>query len=131
MKLLIEVVKMVAEKYIKNINLIILEDMLVLEFYVYKNDERCLFKIIDIEEFGDKLKVSFRTEKIQRIIDFKELEDIIIIFDKQSKSKELTQEQIKYIKDKYKTGTKIELIKMYDYINSVPPKTKRHNNRCR
>lgn len=131
MKLLIEVIKMVVEKYIKNISLIVLEDTLVLEYYVYKDEERCLFKAIDIEEFGDKLKVSFSSEKIERIVDLKELEDIIRIFDKQSKSKKLTQEQIKYIKNRYTKGTKVELIKMYDYINSVPPKTKRSDNKCR
>ena len=129
MKLLLEVIKMVVEKYIKNISLIVLEDMLVLEYYVYKDEERCLFK--DIEEFEGKLKVSFSSEKIERIVDLKELEDIIRIFDKQSKSKKLTQEQIKYIKNRYTKGTKVELIKMYDYINSVPPKTKRSDNKCR
>ena len=131
MKLLLEVIKMVVEKYIKNISLIVLEDTLVLEYYVYKDEERCLFKAIDIEEFEGKLKVSFSSEKIERIVDLKELEDIIRIFDKQSKSKKLTQEQIKYIKNRYTKGTKVELIKMYDYINSVPPKTKRSDNKCR
>ena len=124
MKLLVEVIKMVAKKYVKDVNLIILDKMLILKNYSNKNDGKQFHKTIKIEEFEDKLKLTFTNEKIEKIVDIKELEDIIIIFIKQNKNSKLTQEQIKYIKDKYIAGTKIELIKMYDYINPVPPKTK-------
>ena len=57
------------------------------------------------------------------IIDIAELEDIFEMLHRQSTHKPLNQEEIQVIKDKYLTGTKIKLIKMYDPFTPPPSNT--------
>ena len=57
---------------------------------------------------------------------FKKIEDIdeiIEILEKQSKTREYSKEELKYIRNKYTVGTKVKLIRMYDLIGAVPPNT--------
>ena len=120
---LIEVIQRVADKYIENITLIIEKDLLTLEYMVYTNNEKDIYKTLQIEEFKNKLKIIFIPEKIEIITDLEGLEDIILILEKQSKVKEHTKEEIEQIKKKYVPGTKIRLIKMYD-LQAPPSETK-------
>ena len=100
MKQLIEVIKIVADKYMDNVNLIIADNYLTLEYMVETDGEKDVYKTIRIEEFVDKLK-------------------IIEIIKKKSKKQEHSKEEVKYIRQKYTQGMNIELIKMYDF--QAPP----------
>lgn len=124
MELLIEVVKKVADKYMDRVNLIISGNTLTLEYLYDRNGIKDLYKTLTITEFDGKLKVRVSPDRLEGIIDVSELDDIILILDKQSQTKNHTQEEIKYIKEKYVAGTKIELIKMYDLTNPVKEGTK-------
>lgn len=123
-KRLIEVILKVAENYMDRANIIIAKNYLTLEYFYYRNDERDLYKTIEIQEFEDKLKIIIFPEKVEKIINVNGIDDIILTLDKQSKAKKHTQEEIKYIKKKYVEGTKIELIKMYDLTNPIEEGTK-------
>lgn len=123
MKQLIETVETIANKYMEQADLKVLEDILTLEYYIYKNNKKYHYKTLQIEEIENQFKVTILPDEIIKITDLKGLEDIILILDKQSKTKDHTQEEIKHIKEKYIEGTKIELIKMYD-IQAPLPKTR-------
>ena len=124
MEQLIEVIKLIAIKHIDTINIILEKDLITLEYLYYINNEKDVYKIIQIRSFDGKLKITYIPEDITKIINLEELEDIILILKKQSEAREHSPEEVKQIKQKYKTGLKIELTRMYDYINPVPPKTK-------
>lgn len=123
MELLVEVVKKVADKYMDRVNLIISGNSLTLEYLYNRNGEQDVYKTLTITEFEGKLKVRVSPDRLEGIIDVSELDDVILTLDKQSQSKNHTQEEIKYIREKYVAGTKIELVKMYDLINPVPTGT--------
>lgn len=123
MERLVEVIKIIANKYMKKIDLILSENILTLEYFIYKDNEKDIYKTLQVEEFKGKLKITFIPERIIKITDITGLEDIISILDKQSNAKEYAQEEIKDIKKKYIAGTKIKLIKMYD-LQEVPVGTK-------
>lgn len=124
MEQLIEVIKLIAIKYIDTINIILEKDLITLEYLYYINNEKDVYKTMQIRSFDGKLKITYIPEYITKIINLEELEEIILILKKQSEIKEFTSEEVKQIKQKYKSGLKIELIRMYDYINPVPPGTK-------
>lgn len=117
---LIKVILLVAEKYRYKINVIISGDMLTLEYLYYINDEQDVYKTIQVTQFEDKISIKFIPEKITRIIEVNELEEIFNILEKQINHRVHSEEEIKAIKEKYIPGTELELIKIYDYINSVP-----------
>ena len=119
MQQLIKVVLLVFEKYRDKMNVIISGDMLTLEYLHYINGEQDVYKTIQVTEFEDKLSVEFIPERITRLINLNELEEIFEIQEKQVNHKKHSSEEIKAIKEKYVTGSKLELVKMYDYINSV------------
>ena len=123
MELLIEVVKKVADKYMDRVNLIISGNSLTLEYLYNRDGEMDLYKTLTITEFDGKLKVRVSPDRLEGIIDLSELDDIILVLDKQSQTKNHTQEEIKYIREKYVKGTKIELVKMYDLLAPVPTGT--------
>lgn len=124
MKQLVDTIKLVAEKYLENINLIIgKNNILILEYYVFRNNKKELYKTFNIQEENNKLKITFFPERFIKVTDLDGLEDIILILEKQSNVKEYTQEEIKQIKEKYVKGTKVELIKMYD-LQAPPSKTR-------
>lgn len=123
MKLLIEVILKVADKYMDRVNLIISGNSLTLEYLYNRDGEQDVYKTLEIEEFEGKLKVLVFPDHLEGIIDVSELDDIILVLDKQSQTKNHTQEEIKYIREKYVKGTKIELVKMYDLIAPVPTGT--------
>ena len=120
MRRLIDVIMLVAEKYLYKLNVIISGNTLVMEYLHYINGEQDVYKTFEVTEFEDKLAVKFIPERITRIMTLEELENIFNILEKQVNHKELSEEEIKALKDKYTPGTKLELIKIYDYINPVP-----------
>ena len=111
---LIHLVEHLSDKYSDQLNFIISEHQLTIEYIFYRNGEKDLYKTLLVEEFDHKFKVTIFPEKIERIIDVKGLEDILLILEKQSKVIEHTPEEIKYIRENYQKGTKIKLIKLYD-----------------
>lgn len=119
MEQLIKVILLVVEKYREKINVIISEDMLTLEYLYYINEEKDVYKTMQVTEFEDKISIRFIPEKITRIIEVNELEEIFNTLEKQINHKEHSSEEIKAIKEKYVVGTKVELVKMYDYINPL------------
>lgn len=123
MQQLIEVMKLVANKYMNKIDLNLVQSTLTLEFFVYRENEKDTYKTLQIDEIENKLKITILPDKITRVTDIKGLEDIILILDKQSKGRNFTQEEVEYIKHKYTIGTKIKLIKMYDLLSTIPSGT--------
>lgn len=119
MQQLIKVVLLVCEKYKDKMNVIISGDVLTLEYLHYINGEQDVFKTIEVTEFEDKLSVKFIPERITKLINLNELEEIFEILERQVNHKKHCREKVKIIKEKYVVGTKLELIKMYDYINPV------------
>ena len=120
MRQLIDVIMLVAEKYLNKLNVIISGNTLIMEYLHYINGEQDVYKTFEVTEFEDKLAVKFIPERITRIMTLEELEDVFNILERQINHKELSKEEIKAIKEKYIPGTKLELIKIYDYINPVP-----------
>ena len=120
MKRLINVIMLVAEKYLYKYKVIISGNTLIMEYLYYIKGEQDVFKTFEVTEFEDKLAVKFIPERITRIMTLTELEDVFRILEKQANHKEHSEEEIKAIKDKYVPGIKLELIKIYDYINPVP-----------
>ena len=119
MERLVEVIKLIANKYMKKIDLILSENILTLEYLTYKYGKKDVYKTLQVEEFEGKLKIIFIPERMDIITDLAGLENIILILDKQCNAKEYTQKEIKYIKQKYPIGTKVKLIKMYDFYNDL------------
>lgn len=115
-----EVINLVIDKYLDTINIILCKDMITLVFY--KNDKKDIYKTIQIKEFYDKFNIKIFPDNATKIINLNELEDIFDILSKQVCKKEYKTEEVKLIKNLYKRGTKIELIKMYD-LYAPPPKT--------
>lgn len=119
MKKLIEVIELVAEKYLDKINLILEKDLVTLEYLTYRHREKDDFKIIQVREFEDKLSITFTPENISKIVTIEELEDIFEILDKQNHFKEHTKIEIETIKKKYKKGTRLKINKIYDYTIEI------------
>lgn len=109
------------EKYSKTMELIISVNKVIINYFIYSNNKKSLYKKLIIDEVDNKLKVTIMPERLERITDLAGLEDIILILEKQSNVKELTQEEVQQIKEKYVAGLKVELIKMYD-LQAPPPK---------
>lgn len=114
MKKIKEVINLVIDKYLDIVNILLCKDMLTLEYLYYVNEEPDIYKTIQITEIDDKLSLKIYPDKTTKIITVNDLEDIFDILSKQICKKEHTSEEVKIIKNLYKRGTKIELIKMYD-----------------
>lgn len=121
MEKLKEVINLVVDKYLDIVNIILCKDMITLVFY--KNDKKDIYKTIQIKEFYDKFNIKIFPDRTTNIMTVNDLEDIFDILSKQICKKEHTSEEVKLIRNLFKRGTKIELIKMYDLY--APP----HNTR--
>ena len=119
MQQLIEVVKLVSEKYKEKVNAIICEDILTLEYLYYINNEKDVYKTIEVKEKNGMLNVKVYPEKIVKDIKIEELEDIFEVLEKQISKNKPSIDEINNIKKKITEGTRIELIKMYD-LNALP-----------
>lgn len=107
----------ICKKY-KNTNLQMHKEELILEIYK-NNKQKNLYKILEIEKQQDKLKVVILPDKITKIIDIKDFEELIYIINNQKQVGIPNQKEVKLLRQKYKPGTKVQLIKMYDYISPV------------
>lgn len=119
MEKLIEVIKLVADKYMDKINLSISKNILILEYITYKEGKKDIYKKLQVEEVRGKLKIKLIPEEIIKITDLKGLENIILIISKQSQCQNYTSKEIEYIQKKYTVGTKVKLIKMYDFYSDI------------
>ena len=95
MKRLINVIMLVAEKYLYKFNVIISGNTLIMEYLYYIKGEQDVFKTFEVTEFEDKLAVKFIPERITRIMTLTELEDVFRILEKQANHKEHSEEEIK------------------------------------
>lgn len=112
-----QILELIYKRNLKNTQMLIIDDdRLILEYFI----GQYLYKILLIEFKNKNYEVLILPNNIPRVVDFEGLENIILSIEKETYKERLTQEEINQIKEKYVAGTKIELIKMYDYINAVP-----------
>ncbi len=79
-QMLINVIKLVADKYLDKVNVILNKDMLSLEYLYTINDELDVYKIIQVKEYDtDKLKIKIYPEKEIKVITLPELEKLFAI----------------------------------------------------
>ncbi len=114
MKNNVELIKLVINKYLDRIQLIINNDMVVLEYMYIIDGEKDVYKTIEVTELEDKYCLKFYPENTSKIITLDEFPDIFDILDKQITKRRLSAEEVKEIEEKYKPGSKVKLIKMYD-----------------
>ena len=108
----VELIKMIINKYLDKIQLIINNNMVVLEYMYFINGEKDVYKTIEVTELEDKYCLKFYPEATTKVITLDEFPDIFEILDKQISKRRLTAEE-------YKPGYKVKLIKMYDLY--APP----------
>ena len=84
----------------------------------YQNGK--VYKTLTIRRHKNNFKVIIQPNNITKIIKPEELEDLIVSIEKQ---KTEVKQDVAEIKNKYKEGMKVKLIKMYDYIEPIPPLT--------
>lgn len=123
MKTLERIIQKLVKKY-DNLELgetNIIKNIICIKIYM----KQTYYKTLEITKLNNnKWEVLIIPNNIKRITDLKGVIDIVLTFEKYSNVKEYTYWEIQQIKKKYTEGTKIELIKMYDYINPVPTGTK-------
>lgn len=115
----VELIKLVINNYLDKIQLIINQDMVVLEYMHTIDGERDVYKTIEVTEIEDKYCLKFYPEVTTKIITLDEFQDIFDILDKQISKRRLSPEEVKVIEKKYRPGSKVKLIKMYDLY--APP----------
>ena len=92
------------------------KNKMILTFYI--NNE--IYKTLEIRKHKENFKILILPNKITKVIKTEELEDLILSIEKQKVQPKLN---VTEIKKQYKIGQKVRLIKMYDYISSIPPLT--------
>lgn len=95
MQQLIKVILLVIEKYRDKMNVIISGDTLTLEYLHYINGEQDVFKTIEVTEFEDRLSVKYIPERITKLINLNELEEIFEILERQVNHKKYCREEVK------------------------------------
>ena len=118
MKRLIEVILKVAENYMDRANIIIAKNYLTLEYFYYRNDERDLYKTIEIQEFEDKLKK--HTQEEIKYIKKKYVEgtkiELIKMYDLTNLIEEGTKGEVDFVDDigtihvSWETGSSLGLV---------------------
>ena len=91
MERLIEVVKLVANKYIDEVEVILDKNFLTLQYMYEFNGQRDVYKLMQVTENKDKINVLFLPEKLVKVVDIKGLEDIFDILSKQIIKKNFTK----------------------------------------
>lgn len=102
----------VIGKY-EDIKLETVKSKMIVTFY----SEDKIYKILEIRKQKDNFKVAIFPNKIKKIIKSEELEDLILSIKNQKIQPNINLENIKKY---YKTGQKVRLIKMYDYVVPIP-----------
>ena len=120
MKNNVELIKLVINNYLDKIQLIINQDMVVLEYMYIINNEKDVYKTIEVTELEDKYCLKLYPENTTKIVTLDEFQDIFEILDKQISKRRLSPEEVREIENKYRPGSKVKLVKMYDLY--APPK---------
>lgn len=105
----------IVNKY-EDIKIETIKNKMVLNFY----SENKIYKILEIRKQKDNFKILILPNKIKKVIKSEELKDLILNIKNQ---KIQCNTNIEEIRKYYKSGQKVRLIKMYDYISPVPPLT--------
>ena len=100
-------------KNYKDIELKTDKNKMIITFY--QNDK--IYKTLQVRRHKNNFKVIIQPNNITKVIKTEELEDLIVSIEKQKTPVKL---DVAEIKNKYKAGMKIRLIKMYDYIAPIP-----------
>lgn len=88
MRKLIEIIELVATKYIDTIELILDKDLLTLQYMYDFNNQRDVYKLMQITEAKEELTITFYPKKTSRVITINDLEDIFAKIKKQIKEEE-------------------------------------------
>ncbi|MBR0427411.1 MAG: hypothetical protein IJK18_04355 [Clostridia bacterium] len=110
MKQITDVIKLITDKYLDRVNVVLNKEMLSLEYLYYINGEQDVFKIVQITENDNQLYAKIYPETTEEIITIKDLEDIFTGFEKElfiNKSKN----QI--------SDSKIEQEQYQEYLNMI------------
>ena len=83
----VELIKLVINNYLDKIQLIINQDMVVLEYMYIINNEKDVYKTIEVTELEDKYCLKFYPEATTKIITLDEFSDIFDIVDKKIKKR--------------------------------------------
>lgn len=114
------VIQLVRDKYKNDVNMLIYDDKIMLEYMYDTPDGMDVFKSIEVVEYKNKLKIKLIPEKIIKTIDIYDLEEIFEILHKQSTYTELSAEEIAKVKEKYTQGMKLKVTKIYDLQIKAP-----------
>ena len=83
MEQIIDIIKLITEKYLDKVNVVLNKDMLSLEYLYYINDEQDIFKIIQITESDNQLYAKIYPETTGKYITINDLEEIFAGFEKE------------------------------------------------
>lgn len=100
-----------------DIDAVISKDSVMIK--IFRKNTKEIYKKIKVVKERNKLRIQILPEKIGKIVDLEELNEIITIVEKQRQILKHTLDEIEEIKKNYKKGTKIKLVKQYD-LQSVP-----------
>ena len=107
---------MMADKY-PNAKTEIFENTIKIKFYIGNT----IYKVFRITENETKLNVTFLPSQVMKSMDINEIDQLFLVIDKQCHVKEHSPQKIKALKKRFKVGTYIKLIKMYDLDIQAPP----------
>lgn len=116
MKPIIEALLTLAEDYIDVFNTTINDNTLIFD---YMRDNK-IYNTLEINEVQGNLVISFKNEKMSRTTDIEGLKDMLDMYKIQNNITKPTQEEIEKIKNTYKQGSKIYMIKMFDLFSPSP-----------
>ncbi len=102
----IEVIKLIADKYRDKVNAIINEDALIIEYLYEINEEKDVYKTIEVVEKEGILYASTYPQKEKRIISITDLEEMFQELEDEIISKKKSKQE-----DKYK-----EYLEMFDNL---------------
>ena len=83
MKQIIDVIKLITDKYLDKVNVVLNKDMLSLEYLYDINREQDVFKIVQITENANKLYAKIYPSTTSSVITINDLEDIFAGFEKE------------------------------------------------
>ena len=83
MKKIIDVIKLITDKYLDKVNVVLNKDMLSLEYLYYINEEQDVFKIVQITENANQLYAKIYPAVSSTAITIADLEDLFVEFEKE------------------------------------------------
>lgn len=91
MQQILKIIELVATKYIDDIELILNKDFLTLQYMYDFNNQRDVYKLMQIIETKGELTITFYPEKTSKVITIKDLENIFEEIKKQIKEEKHEQ----------------------------------------